>query len=153
MNATYRRAVLLAATSLAFIASQAHATYGIVLVDYPGAVFTDVRAINNNGRIAGYASFDGVNSFGFTYLAGVFTPFPAVPGGASTYAHGINDAGLVAGGTSAEASGDRGLTLNGATYAFFQKPGWLNTNVRFITNSGLVTGYADDGATGTVGLI
>ena len=153
MNATYRRAILLAAASLAFIAGEAHATYGIVLVDYPGAVFTDVRAINNDGRIAGYASFDGVNTFGFTYQAGVFSAFPALPGGVNTYAHGINDAGLAAGGTSGEASGDRGLTLNGSTYTFFQKPGWLNTNVRFITNSGLVTGYADDGSTGTVGFI
>lgn len=145
--------IRLAAAAAAFAATLVHATYGITLVDYPGAVFTDVRGINNSGQIAGYASFDGVNTFGFTYNAGVFTAFPPLPGGISTYAHGINDSGVVAGGTAGEASGDRGLVLNGTTYTFFQKPGWLNTNVRFITNSGLVTGYADDGATGTVGFI
>lgn len=143
-----------AAVSLvAFAATLVHATYGITLVDYPGAVFTDVRAINNSGQIAGYASFDGVNTFGFTYNAGFFTAFPPLPGGVSTYAHGINDSGAVAGGTANEPAGDRGLTLNGGVFTFFQKPGWLNTNVRFIGNSGLVTGYADDGGTGTVGFI
>lgn len=138
---------------MAFAASVAHATYGITLVDYPGAGFTDIRAINNSGRIAGYASFDGgTTTFGFTYLGGVFTAFPAIPG-VSTYAHGINDAGVVAGGTQGEATGDRGLILNGGAFTFFTKPPFLNTNVRFISNSGLVVGYADDGVGNTVGYI
>src|SRR5579859_3845446 len=127
----------LACCVVAFASTLVHATYGITLVDYPGAVFTDVRAINNSGQIAGYASFDGVNTFGFSYSAGTFTAFAPLPGGVSTYAHGINDSGVVAGGTANEAAGDRGLTLSGGTYTFFQKPGWLNTNVRFIGNSGL----------------
>ena len=153
MKTTLRLVLTLAATFLAFTANLAQATYAFTLVDYPGAVFTDIRAINNSGRIAGYASFDNVTSFGFTYQGGVFTAFPAIPGGISTYAQGLNDSGVAAGGTSLEAAGDRGLTLNGGTYTFFQKPGWLNTTVRFITNSGLITGYADDGATSTVGFI
>jgi uncharacterized membrane protein len=153
MRTILRLATVLAGASMAFAAGLAQAVYSITLVDYPGSVYTDIRGINNSGRIAGYASFDNVTSFGFTYLGGAFTTFPALPGGISTYAHGINDAGVVAGGTSGEATGDRGLTLNGGTYTFFQKPGWLNTNVRFISNSGLVVGYADDGTLGPAGFI
>ncbi len=152
MRKILRCALTLAAASLAFAASTAHAVYSITLVDYPGAVFTDIRAINNSGRIAGYASLDGTNTFGFTYLGGVFTAFPPAPGGVSTYAHGINDAGVVAGGME-PATGNQGLILNGGAFTFFSKPGWLNTNVRFITNSGLVVGYADDGSIGPAGFI
>ena len=153
MRTILRRALVLAGISMGCASGVAQAVYSITLVDYPGSVYTDVRGINNSGRIAGYASLDGVNSFGFTYLGGVFTAFPALPGGVSTYAHGINDAGAVAGGTSGEATGGRGLVLNGGAFTFFQKPGWLNTNVRFISNSGLVVGYADDGSIGPAGFI
>jgi hypothetical protein len=135
----------MAAVSMALHAVLAHATYVVTRVDYPGALTTDVRGINNDGRIAGYASFDNVTDFGFTYRDGVFTPLPPMPFVAGAFAHGINDAGAVTGGTE-EASGGRGFVLTAAGYHFFSKPLWLNTTGRAISNSGLVTGYADDGA-------
>ncbi len=69
---------LLLAGGLA-LAGAARATYVFNTVDYPGAVMTDVRAVNNAGEIAGYASFDGLTHFSFTYAAGVFTPLPVSP--------------------------------------------------------------------------
>src|SRR3954466_4116832 len=76
-------------------ASAVSATYVFTTIDYPGAVFTDVRGVNNVGQIVGYASFDNVHFFTFVYSAGTFTRLPAGPSGEDTAANGINDAGAV----------------------------------------------------------
>ena len=89
MRALILRFVLAALSLLPFAAG---ATYVFNTVEFPGAVFTDVRGINNTGRIVGYASFDGVTFFSFTYHAGVFSPLPPLPGGPGTLeavAHGM----------------------------------------------------------------
>lgn len=125
------------AAALAF-APLASAIYVFNTVDYPSAVFTDVRGINGTGRIVGYASLDGVTNFGFSYAGGVFSPLPAAPFG--TVAHGINDAGVIVGSTG-EAH-PRGLIYDGTSYTFFARAGWDATEARAISNTGVVTGFS-----------
>lgn len=150
--------VVLAAWSLLPLA--AGAAYVFNTIDYPGAVFTDVRGINNTGRIVGYASFDGVTFFSFTYHAGVFSPLPPIPGGPGAIevvAHGINDAGDVTG-TLVDMTAPfiaNGFILPAGSFVYmgFARPAWPTTFARAISNSGLVVGYNDDGAGGTAGFI
>ena len=73
------------------------ATYVYTSLDYPNAVFTDVRGINNVGQVAGYASTDGLVNFPFVYSAGTYSPLPPSPGNVYLGAHGINDAGTITG--------------------------------------------------------
>ena len=128
---------LLLAGALAF-ANAASAAYVYNVVEYPGAVYTDVRAINNAGQIAGYASLDGATNFSFTYAAGVFTPLPASP--MQTSALGMNDLGVVVGG--AGTAPEQGFVYQAGAYTFFSRPGWTNTEARAINNAGLVTGWS-----------
>src|SRR5438045_9102606 len=74
------------------------ASYVFTTIDYPRAVFTDVRGLNNVGQIVGYASTDGTSNFAFVYASGSFAPLPLPPGGLQTFASAINDAGTVVGG-------------------------------------------------------
>ncbi len=139
MESAFRRTLrsLGLAAVLAF-AAPAFATYVFNTVDYPGAVFTDVRAIDNTGRIAGYASLDGVTNFSFTYSGGAFSPLPASP--LSPSALGMNDFGVVVGGTIT--TPEQGFVFRSGTYTFFSRPGWTNTEARAINNAGLVVGWS-----------
>lgn len=128
---------LVAAAALA-CAAPAGATYVFTTIDYPGAVSTDVRAIDNTGRIAGYASLDGVTNFSFTYAGGVFSPLPFSP--LSPSALGMNDAGVIVGGTIT--TPEQGFIFQSGAYTFFSRPGWTNTEARAINNAGLVVGWS-----------
>ena len=156
MRSLVLRIVLAALSLLPFAAG---ATYVFNTVEYPGAVFTDVRGINNTGRIVGYASFDGVNYFSFTYQGGVFSGLPAVPGGPGieAVAHGINDAGDVVGTLvdTTGVAGSNGFILPHGSFSYmgFARPAWFDTLARAISNSGLVVGYNDDGTGSTAGFI
>ena len=130
-------------------AAPAFAAYVFTTVDYPGAVMTDVRAIDNTGKIAGYASLDGVTNFSFTYAGGVFAPLPFSP--LSPSALGMNDSGVIVGGTSGTlGTPEQGFIFQAGAYTFFSRPGWTNTEARGINNAGVITGwsYETDPVTG-----
>ena len=147
---------ILAAAAFAPLA--AAAAYVFNTINFPGAVSTDVRGINNSGRLVGFASMDGVTYFSFTYQSGVFSPLPPHPtAGIQVVAHGINDAGDVVG-TLVDplvplvATAFR-LPAGSFTYLAFSRPGWPATYARAVANSGLVIGYSDDNAATTAGFI
>ena len=119
------------------VAGPAFADYVYNTVSYPGAVSTDVRAMNNLGQIAGYAN-DGVANFSFTYAGGVFTALPVSP--LQPSALGMNDAGVIVGGTIT--TPEQGFIFQAGAYTFFSRPGWTNTEARAINNAGLVTGWS-----------
>jgi hypothetical protein len=124
----------------------ASATYVFNTVDYPGSVFTDVRGIDNTGRIVGYASLDGITNFSFTYQAGVFSALSSAP--ISISALGMNDAGGIVG-AAGFSPGQQGFIFSGGAYTFVSRPGAANTEFRGIGNGGLVTGRSFDDATAT----
>src|SRR5690606_33083593 len=128
MRTLFQRLVLAAAC---LFAPAALADYVFHTVQYPGAVFTDVRGIDNTGRIVGYASLDDVSFFGFSYAGGTFTALPATV--YDTSAHGINDAGVIVGSANHVPGPTRGFIFNAGTYAFFSRPGWTNTYARMIS--------------------
>src|SRR5687767_3712818 len=136
--------ILLAAACL--IPAAASSTYVYNTITYPGAVFTDVRGLNNDGQIVGYASLDAVNFFAFSYEAGVYTPLP--PTVFPVAAHGVNDAGVIIGSANNGLGPTQGFIFNAGSYAFFSRPGWEHTFARMINNAGLITGYSEDSVTG-----
>ena len=120
------------------LAAPALAIYVFNSVDYPGAVYTDVRGVNNAGQLVGYASFDGTTNFSFTYSGGVFTPLPASP--LQPSALGMNDVGTVVGATIT--TPEQAFVYSGGAYGFFSRPGWTNTEARAVNNAGRVAGWS-----------
>src|SRR5690606_11910864 len=55
-----------------------------------------------------------------------------------------NDSGVIVGSANHVPGPTRGFIFNAGTYAFFSRPGWINTYGRMISASGPVTGYSDD---------
>jgi uncharacterized membrane protein len=152
VRAIIERLILAALSLLPFAAG---ATYVFNTINYPGAVLTDVRGINNSGQIVGYASLDGVNSFSFSYQGGVFTVLPAPPVFEAS-AHGVNDAGVIVGSLADPAGTETGTAFifNAGTYALFSRPAWPATFARAISNTNLVIGYSfDDATSNSVGFI
>ncbi len=139
--------VTLAVAVASFLPAAASATYVYNTITYPGAVFTDVRGLNNDGQIVGYASLDGVNFFAFSYDGGVYAALPATVFPVS--AHGINDSGVIVGSANAGVGPVQGFLFNAGSYAFFSRPGWENTWGRMINDAGLITGYSTDALGGT----
>ena len=133
----------------------ASATYVFTTVDYPGATYTDLRGINDNGQLVGIAQIGSAGSyFGFVYSGGVFAPLRPPSAGLAAVALGINDAGVIVGSVSPTATGapSQGFILSGGTYSLFSQPGWTNTEARGINSAGLVSGWSYS-ATGAVGFI
>ncbi len=68
-----------------------------VIINYPGAIATNLSAINDGGTVAGYASLTSTSlPFGFLYVDGQFTTFN-YPGARQTEIYGINNAGVLSG--------------------------------------------------------
>jgi probable HAF family extracellular repeat protein len=132
---------LAAALATAFSTAAHPASYVFTTIDYPGAVFTDVRGVNNNGQIVGYAWLADEVPFGFVYAGGNYTRLPAGPGGEATSAHGINDHGVVVGSAPVNGVG-AGFIYDSSGYHYHPRNG-MSTFFRAIGNDGRVTGYSD----------
>jgi len=164
MYTAIRCAFVLAA---AVFSSSVFADYVANRIDYvdPGngavANFTQLWSSNNKANALGFASFDGgVTGFSFVYdpETGNYVRLPLPQGfdGITTFANpiGINDAGVMTGGTF-EPTGIRGFTLKDGVFTFFSIPGWAETSARTIGNptaahpQGLVVGLVDDGVLDT----
>jgi probable HAF family extracellular repeat protein len=84
---------------------------------FPQATSPNFRGINNAGEIVGFYQDAQQNFHGFSYDAGVFTSFDA-PGGAPTFALGINDLGEIVG-----FSGHHGFLDSAGNFLSIDKPG------------------------------
>ncbi len=146
------------AAAVAF-STQAMAAYVVNRIDYFDATngtanFTQIWGNNNNGRVVGQASYDNITFFTFTYdpATGTFVRL-AQPAGfdginSSAGGIGINDAGVITGGTFEAPSTNRGFILSSGAYTFFDRPGWTASVGRTIGNAspsfpqGLLVGYS-----------
>jgi hypothetical protein len=117
------------------------ASYVFTTIDYPQAVFTDVRGLNNNGQIVGYAFLADQVNFGFVYANGTYTRLPPGPNGAEISAHGINDSGVVVG-TTTNGQNNIGFIYRDGAYQLYPRAN-TNTFFRAIGHDGKVTGYSD----------
>jgi hypothetical protein len=122
------------------------AAYVFVPVVIPGSSFmANFSGPNDKGQIVVNPDIgSGI------YQDGRFTPLPAPPAGLAVTGLGINNSGTVVGVAvkPPDFLEEQGFILKGSTYRLLSRPGWPNTEARAIGNSGLVTGYSFDRATG-----
>lgn len=128
----------------------AYGAYQFTSID-ENPFFTEVFGINDSGHVAGV----GFTTFVYDSKKGAFATVPDDPDFLATGVFGINDAGVLAGTVTSAAFTESGFVRDKkGAYTVFSKPGWDNTEVRGISNTGLVVGYSFDNAfTATVGFI
>jgi len=128
----------------------AHGAYLFTSIDQ-NPFFTEVLGINDSGHVVGV----GFASFVYDSKKGVFTTVPDDPDFLATAVLAINDAGFLAGPVTSAAFTESGFVRDKkGTYTVFSLPGWDNTEVRGISNTGLISGYSFDNAfTTTVAFI
>jgi hypothetical protein len=148
------------------VTGRAHAanTYTCTELDVPGATFTQLWRLNNNGYIAAGSSLGG---YIYNPNAGTWTALPAPPAAsgfttADLVAFDINDQGTIVGAASdpnVNGGVEQGFiltSLNNGTYSFFtyvdpNNPANNNVEFRGVSNNGLITGWALSYVNGTAG--
>jgi probable HAF family extracellular repeat protein len=110
---------------------------------YPGATYTEARAINNGGTIVGYYEDASGGYHGFLLSNGTYTALN-YPGASATYAYGINDGNMIDG-YYLDASGvGHGFLLSNGTYTALNYPGASGTYAGHGNNAGTIVGaYLD----------
>ncbi len=114
-------------------------------IDFAGASVVQVRGINNAGDIVGYRTVGGVTE-SFVRTSGDFSFFQI--GGANTFALGINDSLVTAGGFSTPNGADSYLRQADGTTVTFQPLGITDTGGNGINNAGVVVGSGNPFGTG-----
>jgi hypothetical protein len=146
-----------AAASLLLVAGSSFAAsrdYTFTPVDYPGAIFTAISAVNNHGQVAG--SFGGANGVSHAFHGHPGHLEPVDPDGivgksAFSAAYGVNNVGAIAGSYSdnpALGRGDHGyLWLAGTVFPVLY-PGDMPTEVYAVNDFGAAVGsyFAPDGS-------
>lgn len=102
------------------------------LVDYPGAIYTNLLAVNNYGVMVGLYS-DDTGSHSFIYDHGAFST-------SSAYLDDNNDAGQVVG-----FSGQHGYLNSNGAEQLIDYPGAITTVFTGINNKGQIVGWYTDG--------
>lgn len=116
-------------------------------VDYPSALDTEVRALNDNGQLTGMATLVGA-PMPFAYTAGAYAPLPALPpatGLAVASPHGIDGSGKIVGGAvdaAAVPTSGKGFVLVAGAYSLLSHGGFPITEFRGVNAAGTIAGWA-----------
>ncbi|MBV9761058.1 MAG: hypothetical protein JO340_10885 [Acidobacteriaceae bacterium] len=110
-----------------------------VQIKYPGAQYTYVNGINNQGTVTGFA-FTGTSIVGFTENGGTFTTLNTAF--SLTFAQGINNNGDIAGWWSPASGGATAFFIKNGVQGTFSVPGYpYDTYATAINDSGQIAGY------------
>jgi hypothetical protein len=125
------------------------AAYVFTPVTVPNAQIFNFFGPNDKGQIALSTTIgSGI------WENGNFTLLPPPPKGfASVTAFGINNAGTIVGEATTPDGHEQGFILIGSTYSLFSRPGWDNTEPRFINSSALITGWSFDDSGSSAGFV
>lgn len=139
-----KRLTLLVLVVLAFVALASPQNFKFTSIDFPGAVFTSGRGINNHGDIAGSYRMPGSPRQAMLLIKGKFIPLaPPAPDAIFNEATSINDYGDVTG-QWIDANGFvHGFLLRNGALTILDVPGATDTFALGINDSGLVAGYWD----------
>ncbi len=129
---------------LAFVASAAGQGFKFTSIDFPGAVFTSGRGINNHGDIAGSYRMPGFPRQAMLLIKGKFIPLaPPAPDAGFSEATNINDRGDITGQWGDAYGFFHGFLITDGILATLDVPGATDTYALGINDSGLVAGYWD----------
>ncbi len=120
-------------------------SYGVfTFIDYPGAVSTQIWAINSRGEMVGVYVDAARVTHGFLYARGRFTSVD-YPGAALTVANNSNAQGDIVGEYAAVANGPRrGFVLSGGRFSTIEIPDAPASGVVGIAANGDLVGYYDN---------
>jgi probable HAF family extracellular repeat protein len=112
-------------------------------VDVPGADFTSVFAVNDNGEMVGRFG-DETGIHGFLYSSGVFTTIDVSGEGVTgtvgaTRAYGINTTGQIVGDFDSS-TGTHGYVYNNGVFTVIDFPGGYSTSAFGINDTGTIVG-------------
>lgn len=122
------------------------ADWSFQAVNPPGAVFTEVFGLNNQGRVAGIGAVpDADIPFIYNSRTRQFTTIAPAPGYFGTALFGVGENDRMVGAVTIDVFGDEAgfIRDKDGTYTVFSHPGSTFTEARAINDAGLVTGYAD----------
>jgi hypothetical protein len=120
-----------------------HVEFTPTFVDFPGAIFTVVRGINNKNVAVGYY-FDGAfQQHGFIFDGSKYLTLD-YPDSLATFAEKVNDTGVMVG-TFADASGGlHGFSYIGGAWKQIDFPGsHADTQVTGVNSAGAIVGIYD----------
>ena len=139
-----KRLTLLVIALLAFVASASAQNFKFTSIDFPGAILTAGRGINNYGEVAGSYRMPGSPRQAMLLKKGQFIPLaPPTPDASFSEATNINDRGDVTG-QWADANGFfHGFLLRDGVLTILDVPGATDTFALGVNDSGLVAGYWD----------
>lgn len=111
-------------------------------IDYPGALQTEVEAINKKGELVGDFEDASGNVHGFKLAGKTYTQldYPGIT--SSTVALGINASGEIVG--IYDNPNHTGFLLSGGTYTSIAVPGAVYTYTEGINKYGVIVGYYFD---------
>lgn len=138
-----RCAIILSYTLISFLSyaqSTANSKLNLTFTTYdaPGALVTAIEDINSSGEMVGYYGFQLVGAAtGFRLKTGQLTSFSYE--GSSTFAKGINDAGIIAG-YALVGNAYAGFTYDGTKFTTINPPGKTVTWIYGVSESGAVVG-------------
>jgi probable HAF family extracellular repeat protein len=139
-----KRLTLLVIALLAFVASASAQNFKFTSIDFPGAVFTAGRGINNHGEIAGSYRIPGSPRQAMLLKKGKFIPLaPPAPDASFSEATSINDRGDVTGQWGDANGFFHGFLLSDGALTILDVPGATDTFALGVNDSGLVAGYWD----------
>jgi uncharacterized membrane protein len=136
--------ISLAIALLVCVASGSAQNFKFTSFDFPGAVFTSGRGINNHGEIAGSYRMPGSPRQAMLLIKGKFIPLaPPAPDASFSEATNINDRGDITA-QWADANGFfHGLLISNGVLTTLDVPGATDTYALGVNDSGLVAGYWD----------
>jgi uncharacterized membrane protein len=139
-----KQAIALVLALLAFVASASAQDFKFTSIDFPGAVVTTARGINNHGVIAGSYRIPGSPRQALLFKKGKFIPLaPPAPDASFSEATSINDRGDVTGQWGDANGFSHGFLLHDGTLTILDVPGATDTYALGVNDSGLVVGYWD----------
>ena len=110
-----------------------------------GGTFSDARAINNNGDVAGFSTVSGTSlspDFAFLYSNGHMKNLGTL-GGGSSHAYGINDFGEVVGDSYTATGADDAFLSSGGKMTDLGALGSLGSSANDINNAHQVVGSSE----------
>lgn len=139
-----KRPTLLALTLLAFVAP-GFAQYRFTTLDFPGAVFTTARGINNHGDIVGAYRVPFTPRHAMLIRKGEYIPIAptSILGVFYSEATNINDRGDITGQMLDTDGFGHGFVVIDGIVTILDVPGASETFALGINDSGLVVGYWD----------
>jgi probable HAF family extracellular repeat protein len=139
-----KRLTLLVIALLAFVASASAQNFKFTSIDFPGAVVTAARGINNHGDIAGSYRIPGSPRQAMLLKKGKFIPLaPPAPDASFSEATSINDRGDVTGQWGDANGFFHGFLFSDGVLTILDVPGATDTYALGVNDSGLVAGYWD----------